>query len=172
MMNSKSSSTTQLVDLSELPELPTSENYTLNMIAKEMMGSMKQPSYFATETVVKEFSRVQGVYEQVSEENEMSENDLLKAYMDKISQDQSDIRSEVRESEKRISERVNEIEKRMDARLNRIEDMITSSTESMDTAVDKLKESVDSKMRWVVGTSITTILGIAAMVVTAIVTIA
>lgn len=172
-MDLKSSSTTQtIVDLSNLPKYSTDESYTLNMAVQELMQSEKQSSYFTSETAIGEGYQYRRIYNRAKEEDRMNDNDLLKAYMDKISQDQTEIRSDSRESERRMSERINEIEKRMDTRLNRIEDMIASSTEKTDTAINDLKESVDSKMRWVVGTSITTILGIAAMVVTAIVTLA
>lgn len=171
-MDLKSSSTTQTItDLSELPKYSTDESYTLNMLVQELMQSKKQ-SYFTSETAIGEDYQYRRIYNRAKEEDRMNDNDLLKAYMDKISQDQTEIRTDSRESERRISERINEIEKRMDTRLNRIEDMIASSTKKTDTAINNLKESVDSKMRWVVGTSITTILGIAAMVVTAIVTLA
>lgn len=98
-------------------------------------------------------------------EKKMNDNDLLKAYIEKINQDQSELRADIRESERRTSERLDKIEKRMDDRLNRIEDMIRDSRKSNEGAIEELKTSVNSKMGWVVGTCIATILGIAAMVV-------
>lgn len=104
--------------------------------------------------------------EDKKEGESMDDNDLLKAYIDKINQDQHELKIDIRESEKRTSERLDKIEKRMDDRLNRIEDMINRTNNDSKSSIDEIKQSVESKMGWVIGTCIATILGIAAMVVT------
>ena len=99
-------------------------------------------------------------------ENKMDSNELLKAYMEKVDRDQSDLRSDIRESERRTSANIDNIERRMDERLNRIEDMISNSINKNNEKIEALESKIDGKTRWVVGTCIATIVGIAAMVVT------
>ena len=101
-------------------------------------------------------------------ENKMDSNELLKAYIEKVDRDQSDLRSDIRESERRTSAKIDNIERRMDGRLNRIEDMISNSINKNNEKIEALESKIDGKACWVVGTCIATIIGIAAMVVTVI----
>lgn len=104
-----------------------------------------------------------------AEEPKMNENDMLKAYMEKVDRDQSDLRADIRESERRTSEKIDKIEERMDSRLNRIEDMIKEVKEDNAASVKEIDKKVKSNLGWIVATCITTILGIAGMVITVVV---
>lgn len=100
----------------------------------------------------------------------MNENDILKTYMQKIDKDQSDLRQDIRESERRTTERMRHIEERMDERLNRIEDLIAKTNDAVDKKFDKIVEDNKNTKNWVIGVCLTTIVGIAAMVIAVIVT--
>ena len=119
------------------------------------------------------FPTVQIIAKNISkrEETKMNENDILKAYIEKVDRDQSDLRADIRESERRTSEKMDKIEERMDQRLNRIEDMIQKSTKDTADSIEKLNEKVESKLHWIENTCIATIIGIAAMVITVIVSV-
>lgn len=120
--------------------------------------------------------------------SDMAENATFQTLMNKMIQDQSDIRRELSTSEERTSARVAQVEDRMDQRLNRIEDMIMRSSDRTDKKIDgmelklsgfetrfdakvaALESKVDGNNKWIFGISLTTILGIAAMVITIIIT--
>ena len=166
MSLSNSESSTKYTDLDQLA---TSKEFPLhlaiaarNNIAADSINFNSSNSFYSSPEAINFVSR---------KEIAMNDNDLLKSYMEKVNQDQSDLRSDIRESEKRTTEHLNKVEERMDNRLNRIEDMIKSSAEKSDKNVQDIKDAVDSKMRWVVGSCLATIVGIAAMVVTIIVTL-
>ncbi len=112
--------------------------------------------------------------------NDMDNNDILSKYMDKVDQDR-------RDSESRNEKRISDLEERMDNRLNRIEDNIKYYTESvainistldskMETKISSLETKLDNKLtllegkidnnnKFILGIAISTIIGIAAIVV-------
>jgi len=105
--------------------------------------------------------------------NTMDNNEILEKYIEKVDRDQSDLRSDIRESERRTSERMAMVEERMDNRLNRIEDLIGQTNRDVSEKYDKLYDKmleIEPKtttiLRWNIGVSIATIIGIAAMVIT------
>lgn len=82
-------------------------------------------------------------------EETMDNNDILKTYIDKIDRDQTALREDIRESERRTSGHIASVEEKMDARLNRIEDMIAKSNDRLDLKMASIEgkiESVDSKI--------------------------
>lgn len=108
-------------------------------------------------------------------EKAMNESKLLELYINKVDKDQSDLRSDIRGSEQRTSEKISSIESRMDERLNRIEDLLgqnirdlNNKFDKMDAKFDSIKTETTNALRWNIGISIATILGIAAMVLTVI----
>ena len=58
-----------------------------------------------------------------------------------------------------------DIEERMDTRLNRIEDMMLKQNDVIDNLKDDLIEKMDASQKWIIGITIATILGIAAMLI-------
>jgi hypothetical protein len=108
----------------------------------------------------------------VREANSMDNNDLLSKYIEKVDRDQSDLRTDIRESERRTSEHIAAVEERMDGRLNRIEDLISKQTNKIDETaskqsdkINKMGDKLNETRNWVIGVCITTIFAIAAMVI-------
>lgn len=99
------------------------------------------------------------------EGDKMDNDKILEKYLEKVDRDQSDLRNDIRESERRTQERISAIEQKMDDRLNRIEDMMISQNKKMESLKDALLEKMDSTQKWITGIAITTIIGIAAMVI-------
>lgn len=148
-------------------DLPTSKEHPLHEVVRELFMlngegySNDSSTYTLMPFVANNFSK--------TEEPKMNENDMLKAYMEKVDRDQSDLRADIRESERRTSEKIDKIEERMDSRLNRIEDMIKEVKEDNAASVKEIDKKVKSNLGWIVATCITTILGIAGMVITVVV---
>lgn len=90
----------------------------------------------------------------------MNNDDFLSKYIEKIDHDQSDLREDIRESERRTSTKLESIEERMDKRLDRIEDMINGQG-----------SKIDNTMGWIIAVCVATILGIAGLVITILLTL-
>lgn len=69
-------------------------------------------------------------------------DELLKAYIEKVDRDQSELREDIRESERRTEKRIEDSERRMDARLDKIEKLINIQNDK----IDELKQSVNEKL--------------------------
>lgn len=172
MMNLKNSSTeTILLNDFDPASIKTDPEHTLNKEIAKLLAAQTGVTESMTETPT--MVNIPSNFFWKIEDEKMNENDILKAFIEKVDRDQSELKTDIRESEKRTSEQINRVEERMDARLNRIEDAISKSIESTDGKIDDLKkmvdtkmEAVDSKMNWVVGTCVATIIGIAGMAIT------
>ena len=68
-------------------------------------------------------------------------DDLLKSYIEKVDRDQSELREDVRESERRTEKKISEFDK-IDNRLNKIEQILNSQNDK----IDDLKQTVNGKM--------------------------
>lgn len=75
----------------------------------------------------------------------MNENELLKTYMDKVDQDQRDLKSEMREREARISDEIAKSEKRMDERMAHIEELLEHNIEKISDKVDNSSKEMMRK---------------------------
>ena len=95
----------------------------------------------------------------------MNNDNILERYINKVDRDQSDLRNDIRESERRTQENLSKIEERMDTRLNRIENMMSKQNDVIDKLKDDLIEKMDASQKWIVGIAIVTILGISSMVI-------
>lgn len=115
-----------------------------------------------------------GIMEQ--EVNNMDNNDILIKYMEKVDRDQSDLKQDIRESEKRTAEHLKSVEERMDNRLNRIEDIIAKQTENLNDKIDSINTKIDSlgetlgekiekNNKFINTMSVTTIIGVSAITV-------
>lgn len=120
--------------------------------------------------------------------DDMADNGTFNVLISKIIQDQSDMKRDIAASEERTSARVAQVEDRMDQRLNRIEDMLTRSSDRTDSKIDAmeaklaafetkietkitgLETKVDGNNKFIVGITVSTIIGIAAMVITVVFT--
>lgn len=91
-------------------------------------------------------------------------DDYLKTYIEKVDRDQSDLKQDFRESEKRLENHINKSEERMDAQLSRIEELIKEQGHK----VDDLKETINTKIgenrRFMWGITVTIILSIIASI--------
>ena len=99
-------------------------------------------------------------------EDDMDNNELLKVYIEKVDRDQSDLRADIKESERRTTEQVSRIESRMDDRLNRIENLISETNERVERKIDDMQKDNKETKHWIIGVCIATIAAIAAMVIT------
>jgi len=91
-------------------------------------------------------------------------DDLIQKYIDKVDRDQSDLREDIRESEKRIHEDSRELEKRMDSRLDRIEEMIEKQNESINNLGEKVSSGLRENKNFMWGITATIVLSIIASV--------
>jgi len=76
----------------------------------------------------------------------MNNDDILSKYIEKVDRDQSDLRFDIREIEKRTSHTLENIEKRMDSRLNRIEDLIAKQSDDLNKKIADSYSKLESKM--------------------------
>lgn len=95
-------------------------------------------------------------------ENNM--DDLLKTYIEKVDRDQSDLREDIRENERRTEKRISEMENRMDSRLERIEKMIASQTEKIDSIKDDVNNKMEENKKFMWGIVVSILLSIVASI--------
>lgn len=91
-------------------------------------------------------------------------DDLLKAYIEKVDRDQSDLREDIRESEKRTEHRISEMEGRMDSRLERIERMIEKQGDNIQSVEQNVNNKMDENKKFMCGIVITILLSIVASI--------
>ena len=162
MMNLNDSSTqTTLGSQFDFSSIKTDAEHPLHEEIEKKLFVQNNKTDSMTETPINTNLFQKAIWEMGK--TKMNENDILKTFIEKVDRDQSDLKIDIRESEKRTSDKINKMEERMDARLNRIEDAIAKSVESTDEKMDDLKKTVDSKMNWVIGTCLATIIGIAGI---------
>lgn len=101
----------------------------------------------------------------------MNNDDFLKSFIDKINEDQREIKNDVREMEKRISQDIRDAESRNSAAYDRIEKMIESQNEvyaknieRMEQKIDSLTSKLDENQKYMHTTNITLVLGAVATV--------
>lgn len=101
---------------------------------------------------------------------ELDENKLLEKYLDKIDQDRRDqenrLSKNVQLMEERVEKRTRETEERIEKKF--IETM--NALKETNDKINKLDEKIESTNKWIIGVCLSTILGIAAMVIAVIVT--
>lgn len=100
----------------------------------------------------------------------LDENKLLEKYLDKIDQDRRDqenrLSKNVQLMEERVEKRTRETEERIEKKF--IETM--NALKETNDKINKLDEKIESTNKWIIGVCLSTILGIAAMVIAVIVT--
>lgn len=101
----------------------------------------------------------------------MDNNKLLEKYIEKMDKDQSDLRNDIRASEERTARNIELSEQRNIERFNRIENMINEHIKKVDEKYDKLADKIDNSNKYIRNISITTIIGIAAMIISILITI-
>ncbi len=102
------------------------------------------------------------------------ENDkILEIYISKVDKDQSELKQDMRDSEKRLETHIIESEQRMEAKLDRIERLIDSQNSKIDKVDDKIdkvkddihKNSIEQYRFWI-GLVASIVIGIASIIVT------
>ena len=110
-----------------------------------------------------------------SGDDHMNADDLLKSYMDKIDNDQRDLKAEMREREERMIKATVDSEARMDARLERIEKLIEKQNADANEKFIRMEDKFDGSVKdikenkisiW--GICIATILSVAGLAYAAI----
>ena len=91
-------------------------------------------------------------------------DDLLQKYIEKVDRDQSDLKADLRESEKRVQKIVDDSERRMDDRLNRIENMINEQNKKIEDFGDKVSSGLRENKNFMWGITISLILSIIASI--------
>lgn len=110
-----------------------------------------------------------------NEDNEMS-TDYNALLLQKLSQDQSDLKRDLLAIEEKQTQSLIRIEERMDKRLDRIEDSISKGLSSIEDRTRTMEDRFDGKMKsletkidgnnkFIISISLSVIIGIAAMVV-------
>lgn len=118
---------------------------------------------------------------------EYTDMDILEKYIDKMDRDQSDLRNDIRASEERTERRIERLEQlilsqnqNMENRFDsleqkfeqkevNIENKILRLESKLDQTKTDMENKFDSLNKWVMGTSIATLVGIAAMVIAVII---
>lgn len=109
----------------------------------------------------------------------MDENKILEKYLDKMDQDKRDQEERLSKNmqlmEQRITEERRLSEERMEKRFNDAMEAVKSTNLNIEKLQDKLEEKtnstiekIDSTNKWIIGTCIATILGIAGIAASAI----
>lgn len=92
-------------------------------------------------------------------------DDLLQKYIEKVDRDQSDLREDIRESEKRIYKATEESEKRMDRRLDKIEQMISDQNNKIEALTEKVSEKLDDDKKYRHTNNVAIVIGVVATVI-------
>lgn len=102
-----------------------------------------------------------------AEESPMTNDEFLSRYIEKVDRDQSDLRADIREGERRTSEKISSVEERMDSRLNKIENLfvkmdekITRLDEKLDDRLEKMDQKLDNSNKFVQNMALTVNIGV------------
>lgn len=112
------------------------------------------------------------------EDNELNNiDDILLKYIDSLDKKYDALKKDMVESEKRITQNNKDLEDRLEKRyietnnnINKLIDKIDTLDSNLDSKLEKMNEKIDSNNKFIISISISTILGIAAMVITVILT--
>lgn len=158
---------------------PSADTYTVNTVEKlpKMTSSSTDPlnSKFRE---IETHNVIDSMENERKEDVAMNGEDMFRAYIEKVNRDQSDLRNDIRASEERIAKHIEASEDRFEKRLNRVlEEMDRRSAEIENKVAESVKsskeaqDSIKNTSKWITGVCITTILGIAAMVIAVIIAV-
>lgn len=94
-----------------------------------------------------------------------SMDDLLQKYIEKVDRDQSDLRTDIRESENRVNGKIVDAEQRMDKRLDKIEEMIMEQNKKMEVLTERVSEKLEDDRKYRHTNNIAILLGVVATVI-------
>ena len=140
-------------------------------VGNEEISSTLQPDdeYTDTKSTSPRFKRFQKLTNSQIFEPEvniaMDDNKLLEKYMDKVDQDQRDLRNELEEREARIENRIAEAENREKERMDRIEKLFLQQSEKIDMLKDEVSKQLEDEKKYRHTNNIAIILGVIATIV-------
>lgn len=92
-------------------------------------------------------------------------DDLLKSYIDKVDQDQRDLKEDIRESERRNREYIENSEKRNEERISRIEAMIRDQIKSNEEFKEAVRKDINDNKKSRVSNFIAILFGVIATII-------
>ena len=92
-------------------------------------------------------------------------DDLLKSYIDKVDQDQRDLKEDIRESERRNREYIENSEKRNEERISRIETMIRDQIKSNEEFKEAVRKDINDNKKSRVSNFIAILFGVIATII-------
>lgn len=100
---------------------------------------------------------------------DMNDEKILEKYMDKIDQDRREqeqrLSQNIQSMEQRIVEERRLSEERMEKRYLDVMKAVEKTNDNIDNKIEDIRKDNEETKKWIIGLCITTILGIAAMVV-------
>lgn len=94
-----------------------------------------------------------------------SMDDLLEKYIEKVDRDQSDLRNDIREMERRYQKNIDDAERRMDKRLDRIEQMIQDQNNKIDSLSEKVTTKLEEDRKYRHTNNIAIVIGVVTTVI-------
>lgn len=122
---------------------------------------------------------VADIFSEERDDNEMNSiDDILLKYIDSLDKKYDALKNDMVESEKRIIRNNKDLEERLEKRyietnnnINKLIDKMNTLDSNLDCKLEKMNEKIDSNNKFIISISFTTIIGIAAMIITVILTI-
>jgi len=94
----------------------------------------------------------------------MDDNKMLEMYINKVDKDQSELKQDIRESEKRMENHMIQSEKRIEDRMNRIESLLVSQNDKIDGLKDEVTKQLSEDKKYRHTNNIAIALGVVATV--------
>ena len=92
-------------------------------------------------------------------------DDLLKSYIDKVDQDQRDLKEDIRESERRNRQYIESSEKRNEERISRIETLIRDQIKSNEEFKESVRKDINDNKKSRTSNVITILFGVIATII-------
>lgn len=105
---------------------------------------------------------------------DLDENNYLEKYIDKLESDRRSqeerLSNNMQLMEQRITEERRLSEERMENRFNQVMNSVEKTNEKIDSKISNMESKLDNTYKWIVGTCVATILGIAGLIITVMLT--
>lgn len=151
------------------------KRYEENKVLEEIIKKIEK-RYFKIE---QEYKKVFGgkffeeTYQQLSSSKEVINMDWQEKYLDKLDQNITEMKQSLRDTENRIAQMINQTLSEIRDRDNQrhqeflhINQKVDYFTNSVDKKIDEIRKEIKEDRKWIIGIAVTTILGVAAMVIT------
>ena len=93
-------------------------------------------------------------------------DDLLQKYIEKVDRDQSDLKEDIRESERRNQKRSEDSERRLEDRMERLERLISGQSDKIDGLKEEVQKQLSEDKRYRHTNNIAIVLGVIATALT------